>query len=69
MSKVKVLSAAFGAALALSAVGGAFAKPADKVTICHHTGSESNHGVHITVSANAQQAHIAHGDPDHCHHH
>jgi ABC-type sugar transport system substrate-binding protein len=33
-----------------------------KVTICHHTGSEQNPFVTITVSRNALPAHLAHGD-------
>jgi ABC-type sugar transport system substrate-binding protein len=33
-----------------------------KVTICHHTGSEKNPFVTITVSRNALPAHLAHGD-------
>ena len=34
----------------------------NKVTICHHTGSETNPFVTITVSSNALPAHFAHGD-------
>ncbi len=33
-----------------------------KVTICHKTGSKTNPGVTITVSQNALDAHMAHGD-------
>lgn len=35
---------------------------ADKVTICHRTGSEKNPGVVITISRDALAAHLAHGD-------
>ena len=34
----------------------------DKVTICHHTGSQTNPTVTITVSENAWEAHQKHGD-------
>src|SRR5205814_5378160 len=34
----------------------------DRVTICHHTGSQSNPYVMITVDRNALPAHAAHGD-------
>jgi hypothetical protein len=33
-----------------------------KVTICHHTGSQSHPFVTITISRNALKAHLAHGD-------
>jgi ABC-type sugar transport system substrate-binding protein len=38
----------------------AAAAPADKVTICHATGSESNPYVQITVAAAAADAHLRH---------
>lgn len=36
--------------------------PASKVTICHHTHSQTNPFVTITVSQNALPAHLGHGD-------
>jgi hypothetical protein len=33
-----------------------------KETICHHTGSQSHPFVTITISKNAEKAHLAHGD-------
>ena len=36
--------------------------PPSKVTICHHTHSQSNPFVTITVSENAVPAHLGHGD-------
>jgi hypothetical protein len=37
-------------------------KKDDKVTICHHTGSDTNPYVKITISKNALEAHKKHGD-------
>jgi hypothetical protein len=66
--------AAMGAAVAVAAMGpvasavspsseAAAAKQyADKVTICHHTGSKKNPFRTIRVSRNALKAHLKHGD-------
>ncbi len=56
--RFKVISAAFGAAIAFSSISAAFAAPAPKVYICHNTGSESNPVVLIHVSRHAADAHI-----------
>jgi hypothetical protein len=58
---------AAGAVLAAVAWGGSPASTQQyqyekKVTICHHTGSQTNPTVTITVSRNALPAHFAHGD-------
>ena len=45
-------------AIAISALATAGAAPADKVTICHHTSSETNPFVVITISQNAEQKHL-----------
>jgi ABC-type sugar transport system substrate-binding protein len=57
------------AALALLAFAGlgsgvpsAAAQYEAKETICHKTGSKKNPEVTITVSGNAVEAHLAHGD-------
>jgi ABC-type sugar transport system substrate-binding protein len=59
--------AATGSVLAAVAWGGPNAASNEyqydkKVTICHHTGSQTNPFVTITVSRNALPAHFAHGD-------
>ena len=59
--------AALASVLAAVAWGGPGASSQEyqydkKVTICHHTGSQSNPTVTITVSRNALPAHFGHGD-------
>lgn len=62
-SVMKILGgAALGTAGAVGLRSTANAEPAGKVGICHRTGSESNPYEYITVSANAADAHVAHGD-------
>lgn len=64
MSKLKVLSVAFGATLALSAFGSAFAVAPDdshdpnKEYVCHFTGSVENPFVVINVGNAAVDAHV-----------
>ncbi len=43
----------------------ASAKPADKVTICHGTSSDTNPHVVITISENALKAHLGDGGKGH----
>ena len=64
-----VLAAAVAAALMLAAVAGAFPKgnqgagqSGGKTTICHHTSSQTNPWVKITVSNSSLKAHRKHGD-------
>ena len=56
----------FGGLGGLAAVGSSAAAEYEygneNVTICHHTGSSKNPFVTITVSENALDAHLAHGD-------
>ena len=67
MSKLKILSVAFGATLALSAVSGAFAIAPDdsgnlkKEYVCHHTSSVKNPVVIINVGNSALPAHLGTG--------
>lgn len=62
---VAVIAAAGSVLAALTWGGGTASAQYEypkKVTICHHTGSQTNPTVTITVSRNALPAHFAHGD-------
>jgi len=49
-------------AVPMFGAGGAAATPAEKVTICHKTSSETNPYVEITISANGMNGHDDHHD-------
>ena len=61
LSRRLTLSAA-SAALSLSTVGLALAAPAEKVEVCHYPADQAENPHTITVSGNAVDAHLAHGD-------
>ncbi len=57
----KSLTAAAG--LLVGVAGGyVYGDQANKIDVCHMTGSESNPVVLINISGNALSAHLAHGD-------
>jgi hypothetical protein len=70
LAAAAVTVGAFAALALFGGLGGIVAPPSasaqyeygEKVTICHHTGSKKNPFVTITVSENALDAHLAHGD-------
>jgi hypothetical protein len=63
MRKALAAGAAFLAASAIT-MGAAGAAPADKVTICHGTASDTNPYVEVTVSANSfKDGHFDGGPP------
>ena len=52
----------YSAALVLAFAGAAHAAPQEKVFVCHETNSKTNPTVMISVSENAVDEHLDHGD-------